>query len=387
MEPIKVIHISDLHISDDLSHGDKWYDIPGRHGHNVKAFLALDAFLKTTEWDLLLITGDVSRIGESDSFVWVKDWLEGNYTIGNFTVGLNLSKSTVRKYLIVPGNHDRFGGNIWQGSLNLYNKEFPEVKAGSVESLTIRGCKVNIHLFDSTTSDGGFAGGKIEQNALVPKALKDTEIDIALLHHPFLHLPEHPRETAKDLKNSADVAAYMLYTGFDAIFFGHTHKRYIEQKSVKKLSRCLPDKRQQSSSDLRRAPKVILQMMENNTKIVNVPYRRTATKKGQLPTRKSYFDYLFFLMQGYELDDPSNYQYIREFYDQINNVPSDIRIQDMVNRAKQKEILISLAPSACQAKNTYCGFNIVTFRGFSNGQLDTSWNLVDFNGSNFQILP
>jgi len=58
------VHISDLHISEHLLRGaDQKSHIPHRYWHDVTAFLALDQFLKTSPWDLLLITGDVSRIG------------------------------------------------------------------------------------------------------------------------------------------------------------------------------------------------------------------------------------------------------------------------------------------------------------------------------------
>ena len=82
MKPVRIIHISDLHISEHLFKGaDAQYKFPHRYGHSLPAFIALDTFLKNTEWDLLLITGDVSRIGNSSSFEYVRNWLENDFQL------------------------------------------------------------------------------------------------------------------------------------------------------------------------------------------------------------------------------------------------------------------------------------------------------------------
>ncbi len=174
MSTIRIAHISDLHISEHLLRGpQRNARLPHRYGHDVNAFLALDLYLKNSEWDLLLITGDVSRIGNIESFEGVRNWLENEILFGDTRLGLNLSKSTTRKYLIIPGNHDRFNGNLTQGSLDLYHQEFPVVRSGSVETLQLKGEKVNIHFYDSTSSDGGFAFGRIDQRSLTPKQLSN----------------------------------------------------------------------------------------------------------------------------------------------------------------------------------------------------------------------
>ena len=384
MEPITVVHISDLHISEHLLRGAAKFYIPHRYGHDVHAFLALDAFLKGTKWDLLLITGDVSRIGNIQSFESVRNWLENQIFFGDTQIGLNLSKSPNRKYFIIPGNHDRFGGKLTQGSLDLYYSEFPVVRSGSVQSLTIHDQRVNIHLFDSTISDGGFAYGRIEQKALISKTLADTDIDLALLHHHFLQPPNHPREVATELTNSAEVAAYMLKTGFDAIFFGHTHKGYIGKPSVDILSGFLNDKRKKPRFWTRLIPKFLVRKKESDCL---VSYRREKAQNGQLPTLESYFDYLFLLQKGYELKGPSSFSNIRDFYKQINDASVDTHIAVLLNRARQKRILISLAPSACQAEAERNGFHVITFSRLSDDCLDTSWKYFEFDGSEFQVKP
>lgn len=217
---VKIIHISDLHISEHILRGpsDK-SQIMHRYGHDVAAFLALDRFLRETKWDILIITGDISRIGNKESFEAARNWLENEMVFGDTRIGLNLSKSTTQRYVVVPGNHDRFNGQLTQHSLDNYHQEFPVVRPGEVKEIIINDEIVNLHLFDSTEGNKTFAHGAIQQRCLVPKQLKEEHIDLALLHHHFLQPPKHPREADTELSNSAEVAAYMLSAGFDGIFF------------------------------------------------------------------------------------------------------------------------------------------------------------------------
>ena len=378
-----IVHISDLHISEHLLRGaDQKSYLPHRYGHDVAAFLALDMFLKTTPWDLLLITGDVSRIGNIESFEWVRNWLENEILFGETHLGLNLSKSSDRRYLIIPGNHDRFNGKLSQGSLDLYHQEFPVVKSGSKQQLTIRDQIVNVHFFDSTDAEGGFAFGRIDPKSLIPKQLKPSEIHLAMLHHHFLQPPKHPREISTELTNSSEVAAYMLNTGFDGIFFGHTHKGYIGYPSVKILSGLLNDKRKGPRFWTRLVPKWLLRKTEQDCL---VSYKREAAKNGQLPTLASYFDYLFLAQQGNKLSGPGAFESIRQFYSQMAGVASDRTMSAALADAKMKKVLISLAPSACQAEARWKGFHTVTLSK-SDGVLNATWDRYEFDGAQFALM-
>ncbi len=379
MLPVRIAHISDLHISEHLLRPkDNAFYLPHRYGHDVQAFLALDGFLRNAEWDLLLITGDVSRIGNIQSFECVRNWLENEISFGEIHVGLNLSKRSDRSYLIIPGNHDRFNGRLRQSSLELYNREFPRVRPGSVKKLAIRNNIINVHFFDSTTSDGGFALGTIEQRSLGPKHLSDEEIDIALLHHHFLQPPKHPREAATELTNSADVAAYMLNAGFDGVFFGHTHKGYINKLSVDVLKCMLNDWRKAPRFFSRILPKWIMRNMEDDCL---VSYKRESAKNGQLPTLDSYFNYIYLNRKGCKLKGPAEFANIRQFYDHMRNAEKNSSIQDELAKIKSRMILISLAPSACQAEAKWHGLHTVTFERDENGILNVSWDRYEFDGS------
>src|SRR5205085_1232240 len=153
-----------------------------RYGHDVQVLLALDFLLRESPWDILVITGDVSRIGNSDSFEWARNWLETELYLGQTQIGLNLAKATDRHYVVIPGNHDRFNGRLRQSSLGEYYRQFPVIQAGSVRALSVKGHTINFHLFDSSLDGGGFAYGEVLGQYLVPKRLSRLDINIALIH-------------------------------------------------------------------------------------------------------------------------------------------------------------------------------------------------------------
>lgn len=385
MASLKIIHISDLHISEHLLRGaEKGFYLPHRYGHDLQAFLALDQYLKESTWDLLLITGDVSRIGNVQSFEGVRNWLENEMSFGATHLGLNLSKSAERTYLIIPGNHDRFNGELRQGSLDFYHKEFPAVRSGSVKRFSVREHNINVHFFDSTTPDGGFAYGRIEQRDLTPKHLSDHDIDLALLHHHFLQPPKHPREISTELMNSSEVAAYMLNAGFDGIFFGHTHKGYIGRPSVEVMSGLLNDRRKRPSFFKKLVPKAWLRQADDESL---VSYKRESARNGQLPTLEMHFDYLYLRQRGHMLLGPSQFNNIRDFYGQMNSVSAGRRMKDEIARTKLRRILVSLAPSACQAEAEWNGFHSVEFDRDKAGNLIVEWDRYEFNGSGFKVKP
>ena len=376
---LRIVHISDLHISEHILRGPSTEaKLPHRYGHDVAAFLALDRFLRETEWDLLLITGDVSRIGSKESFESARTWFENEIVFGATRVGLNLSKSETRRYAIIPGNHDRFNGDLRQNSLDNYHQEFDVIRPGEVKTLNLKNEVVNLHLFDSSSDNDSFAYGTIEQRCLVPKQLQEQHVDLALLHHHFLQPPKHPREINTELTNSAEVATYMLNTGFDGIFFGHTHKGYIGRPSVEILSGLLNDRRKIPRFWTRLIPKFILRRQEHDSLVA---YRREAARNGQLPKLSAYFDYLYLKQKGHDLASPASFDSIRGFYDQMQSAASEDTMAQELRLAKQKRVLISLAPSACQAEAQWNGFHIVDISRDLAGSIQMEWDRYEFSGA------
>ena len=381
----KIVHISDLHISEHILRGPH-HDPrgPHRYGHDVGAFLALDAFLKSFDWDLLVITGDVSRVGNIESFEGIRNWLENEIVFAEIRIGLNLSKSESRHYVVIPGNHDRFNGGLTQGSLDNYHQEFPVVRAGTMETFTIEEITINIHMFDSTWEDGGFAYGRVDQRSLVPKRLREDHIDLAILHHHFLQPPRHRREITTELMNSTEVAAYMLNSGFDGVLFGHTHKGYIGRSSVNVLSGLLNDHRKQPRFWSKFFPKFLLR---NNDDDNLVAYKREKARNGQFPTLESFFNYLYLRGKGFKLRGPSAFENIKGFHDQMKKATSDAGIAGEIANARKKQVLISLAPSACQAEAKWNGLHVIDIKKGSDSKVTFEWDRYQLDGAQFCVKP
>lgn len=123
MTNVKIVHLSDLHFSAGRSKDDK------SHVHSLEICDELSKFLNKTDVDRVIISGDLSDLGDVDSLLNVHDWLFDGLKIGGGEqICLNL---TPDKAIIIPGNHDAFNntsssklGKRWQTSLDNFNKIF-----------------------------------------------------------------------------------------------------------------------------------------------------------------------------------------------------------------------------------------------------------------------
>jgi 3',5'-cyclic AMP phosphodiesterase CpdA len=100
---IRVVHLTDIHFSES----DFWSGafgtarLPNRHGHDPVALIALDSALKQLPFDLLILSGDLSRVGHLDSFSYVTNWLYGSIpTPGGGTIGLQLKPEDKRCFVV-----------------------------------------------------------------------------------------------------------------------------------------------------------------------------------------------------------------------------------------------------------------------------------------------
>ncbi len=69
MKTVAIAHITDLHFSESLLKPNESTRLPHRYGHDLDALYQLDSRLKSTKWDILVVSGDVSRVGHRDSFL------------------------------------------------------------------------------------------------------------------------------------------------------------------------------------------------------------------------------------------------------------------------------------------------------------------------------
>jgi len=370
---IRVVHISDLHISEQLiSSTANQVKAPHRYGHNFKAFIALDAFLNNNPWDVVVISGDVSRVGSIDSFVWVQTWIDKTVNVGASSLGLDLAKNTNRHYVIVPGNHDRFNGNLKQTSLDDYNNTFPVVRSGKVVAFSFGAITANFHVFDTSDSNRTFAKGKIDSYDLTPRTIAKNSLDIAVLHHHFIQPPEQKRERSTELTNSQEVANYMLSTGFDGVFFGHTHKSFVDYLPTGLITRMFPAKGQEAAFWKSFMPKKIIDWFSVNP---TLGYAREPTQDGKYPSVESYFTYFYIRdVLGLDVSSPADFRNAAGFYAHLETFSTRNNLNAEIDKLKDRKMLVSMAPSACQAEAKRNGFHMFDFNFVNNAlrKIDTS---------------
>jgi len=386
---IKIMHVSDLHISEKLLEPpDAHLRVPHRYGHDIKVFLALNEFLSKSSWDILVISGDVSRIGNPESFFFARNWLENELTTGALQIGLNLRKITDKHYVIVPGNHDRFNGTLEQISLDAYENEFGSFRPGQIKTLTVNGVTVNFHLIDSTNFKGSFAYGQVDARALVPRMLNMSELNIAVLHHHFIQPPGHKREKATEMVNSEEVASFALSTGFHAVLFGHTHKSYLDMVPADLVSRLLTKRRARGRMWKRKIPKLILSLLRisPNNNPITIAYKREPAANGQLPTLESYFTFLFLKgVKGItDVKGPSEFDSIKQFYEHLYGYTGAGNLKQALDSLKRSRVLLSMSPSARQAEAERKGLHELEFSFENNALKKVRQSVYEYKGVAFQ---
>lgn len=277
----RVLHISDMHFIQSLTEKGRSLWAKSIHfGPKSHSFAKLDALsgklqeldLTGNNIDLVLASGDISTDGDEASLKTALEFLESNEIYRGtpqrlVTYGLG---ATQNRRIILPGNHDRYGG-VWaptQGpSINLekvFNtpQTYPyvvgfrdqEVKDNAEERAVI------FFIFDSTASLGEtavsqmnpayrIARGRIEDAEcrwLVKQALKITAdttvpclyggklpvdyqscVRVAVLHHH----PISASGTASEgfwtfMENNEAFVEACFTAGVDIVLFGHQHELY-----------------------------------------------------------------------------------------------------------------------------------------------------------------
>jgi 3',5'-cyclic AMP phosphodiesterase CpdA len=132
MEHFTIAHISDLHFSPGADKGSP-------HTHSISHLKQIQSVLKDRPLDRMIVSGDLTDRGDTESLLRVRDWLFDDFSIsGGERIGLKMSEDVVR---VVPGNHDAYNAdkspgnslNCWQKSIDNYRQVFPSNRA-------IQGC-------------------------------------------------------------------------------------------------------------------------------------------------------------------------------------------------------------------------------------------------------
>lgn len=124
---LKLFHISDIHFYEANSSAGP------THRHSLKCMRAIESIFKQENPDILIVTGDLTNLGDSVSLDRVHQWLHDRINVSATYYGLGADIPMI----VVPGNHDAFnatnlGANLqrWQYSLANYNAAFPDLYLG-----------------------------------------------------------------------------------------------------------------------------------------------------------------------------------------------------------------------------------------------------------------
>ena len=262
---LTVVHISDLHFSDHA------VDTDAKCIHSQDLLVGLEVALRQTDFDLVVVSGDLTDWGDLPALLRARDYLLGSYSVGHGrTVGLNLAPDKLR---IFPGNHDAFnvpksGSTFerWQKSLSNYRFAFPEC-LGAIETcgwewIELQGWEIymafadtcfigdpenevsvrGIRYYDDTAkgklsrdqaakllswSDKGRRGAleaSADKESCVITAEKfKASLRLLLMHHYIFDPSAGKRERLMELLNRNDVFANIALADFDMLLCGHKH--------------------------------------------------------------------------------------------------------------------------------------------------------------------
>ncbi len=249
-ERIRLLHISDLHLIDELREEGKRVKKPfGAPSHSFSTARAVSTAVDSLRprYDLLVATGDLTTDGSRESFETVLQYVQRGSISGENPMriaayGLGAARS---QRILVPGNHDRYAAKLIVGQqlddtfeqILETPKPYPYIVGYRPHGKSKKSLTLLFFVFDSTLPEGrtgwsfedwaaAAAVGRIEEEELrkagelTEKVVKQKKVDqlageplefepshtirIALLHH-------HPVVTQPRTK-------YIPTTGFKSWF-------------------------------------------------------------------------------------------------------------------------------------------------------------------------
>ncbi|MEK6320820.1 MAG: metallophosphoesterase [Acidobacteriota bacterium] len=291
-----LLHISDLHLVQDLTEEGRplWIKGPNTHSYaKLEAFSATVSEIKEIhkrQIDLVIVTGDVTTDGSAEALKAALEFIEAEdiyrYIPQRRVLG-GLNAKTANR-IVVPGNHDRYGGQYkpvpqQSGSILLeevfgssqrypfavaYRRSGTECEAGTLDAKTDSPAVI-FFVIDSTLVQPGrrdfynkVARGRIELgecsrirelaaqiratgetldlNGNTVRVNYEASVRVALLHHH----PVLPRELDEAgvsrfakavrkfkagvtrMENSEPFIDACFDAGMNLVLFGHQHREY-----------------------------------------------------------------------------------------------------------------------------------------------------------------
>lgn len=261
---LRIFHISDLHFNESAT------GKADHHRHSLHCMKRIEPIFEQENPDLVLVTGDVTNIGDKLSFDRVYQWIHDKIYCEGEYYGLQ-AKEKNKEVLVVPGNHDAFnarssGSNWkrWQSSLEKYFSSFEEYAFDNKgvgykwieneDNNNVFICFVDsCYMGDECTNElpgalnlSRIAKGKfsVEQSEIIMGIYDDgikgnltdknenritrssflKSIKILMMHHYLFEPSETAQEPLLHLKDRRAVFQNLAMSDFDILLCGHKHK-------------------------------------------------------------------------------------------------------------------------------------------------------------------
>lgn len=197
--PIRLLHLSDIHFGSE----------------NTAALEAAVAFARTTPFDLLVLSGDITQLGHPDEFAATRAWLSELPT----------------PWLSTPGNHD----TPWMGLVERVTQPFQAYEQSigpAADSFAAPGLAV-----DAINSARGWqirwnwSKGEVSRRQALDAAARLTAAQpeaarILVCHHPLVEAIGEPI-TART-RGGRSAAKIMVEAGVDVVLSGHLHAPFVQ---------------------------------------------------------------------------------------------------------------------------------------------------------------
>lgn len=260
---LRIAQLSDIHFY-EASDG-----IVDNYRHSMNCLKKIQAALEADKPDCLIITGDITNIGDKLSLERIYQWIQDKIYVDGDYYGLQCKARGIH-VILVPGNHDAFnasshGSNLkrWQSSLSnfyavFHQHVFPDGE--SVDYMWLTKGKTNLFVcrvdscylgdpetehLPSSLSFSRVAKGSFSRDqskkilSLYDKGLRGELLDldgnailagdfmqslkILVMHHYLFEPPDSKAEALLHINDKKTVFQNIAMSDFDLLLCGHKH--------------------------------------------------------------------------------------------------------------------------------------------------------------------
>jgi 3',5'-cyclic AMP phosphodiesterase CpdA/nucleoside phosphorylase len=372
-----IVHLSDVHLSRRTFEGES-SSTDGSHA-SEQALKALQRSLAQIEYDVLVISGDLTDDGELNSYLLFQTWIESRLSQNEESVGLCLKGSARRQYCVVPGDTDRARVD----GLAAFDKRYDR----NIRWKPSIFCPVPVEfcLLDSITDSASHKAGFLDcSKARHPSASDDT-VKIAVMHHYLFPPPGCEADPSRELSNADDALAYINGANYHAVLCGHAHRHWFEVAPLHLLLRIAARPRA-----LRRTWRRLVQWWlrkqvdeHSNGSLQDINRRNHPCKNGNPVSFDKYTEYLFLRgVKSIKLPPPEECKNAKKFYENLEPYTNDCLAE--LRALSQKRLALSFASSVSSvARRDTWGYSVIELTIAESGRPQAACRRYDYKDGDF----